>query len=125
MHRNEFTSKHLKSVASKPTDKPRRGDPKDARREAVKLVEAKPAPAWGMVQSTVQTAENADLEGQPYLQALEENGDAGTRIRDRPNGFGFSATYILAGAAKPLKRTVRTVPRRGNSGRSSRAEPRI
>jgi hypothetical protein len=40
-------------------------------------------------------------------------GTTGTRTRglcrDRLGGFGFSATYILAGAAKSLKRTVGTV----------------
>ena len=48
------------------------------------------------------------------LYALEKNGgDDETRTRDlcrdRLDGFGFSVTYILAGAAKSLKGTVGTV----------------
>jgi hypothetical protein len=34
----------------------------------------------------------------------------GVCCRGKLGGFGFSATYILAGAAKSLKRTVGTVP---------------
>jgi hypothetical protein len=56
----------------------------------------------------------------PWLVAVKSlnsfrmnGGDDGTRTRglcrDSLDGFGFSATYILAGAAKSLKGTLGTV----------------
>jgi hypothetical protein len=54
--------------------------------------------------SLVVTSDGAQRSG----MLLEKNGgDDGTRTRglcrDRLDGVGFSATYILAGAAKSLK----------------------
>ena len=55
------------------------------------------------------------LVGAPFTKRFRMNGgDDGTRTRDLCRDslgiYVLSATYILAGAAKSLKRTVGTVP---------------
>jgi integrase len=57
---------------------------RDARREAVRgLAKRNPRPAWDTAQTTAQSGEKTNFEGQPLSQVIEKNGgDDETRTRD-------------------------------------------